>query len=108
MDRCPCMMWKNKKMQAEGNDYFKHAFSLYTDLIIGGYSPSDLETDSIGGGFETGKFATALCATWDINSWEELIGDSFKWDVVQVTFQYRLWPMDISCLHGWNGHFQHI
>lgn len=75
---------ENKKMQAEGNDYFKHAFSLYTDLIIGGYSPSDLETDSIGGGFETGKFATALCATWDINSWEELIGDSFKWDVVQL------------------------
>lgn len=69
---------ENKKMQAEGNDYFKHAFSLYTDLIIGGYSPSDLETDSIGGGFETGKFATALCATWDINSWEELIGDSFN------------------------------
>ena len=59
-------------------------FPLYTVAIIGGYSPSDLETDSIGGGFETGKFATALCATWDINSWEELIGDSFKWDVVQL------------------------
>ena len=75
---------ENKKMQAEGNEYFKQAFSVFTDLIVGGYSPSDLETDSIGGGFETGKFATAICATWDMNSWEGLIGDSFDWDVVQL------------------------
>ncbi len=74
----------NKKMQAEGNEYFRHAFSLYTDLVIGGCSPSELETDSIGGGFETGKFATAICATWDMNSWEKLIGDSFEWDIVQL------------------------
>lgn len=83
----------NKKMQAEGNEYFKHAFSLYTDLISGGYSPSDLETDSIGGGFETGKFATAICATWDMNSWEKLIGDSFAWDIVPLPLntEYGAW-----------------
>ncbi|MDO4283759.1 MAG: sugar ABC transporter substrate-binding protein [Eubacteriales bacterium] len=83
----------NKVMKAQGNESFEHAITLWTDLIRDGYSPSALEVDSIGGGFETGKFATSYCATWDMNSWESLIGDSFDWDVVTlpVNEEYGAW-----------------
>lgn len=82
-----------KSMQATDNDSFKHAMTLLTSLSKEGYIPSTKEVESIGGGFETGRFATSICATWDMDGFEKVIGDTFDWDVVDlpVNSEYGQW-----------------
>lgn len=73
-----------KKMNATGNEQFKHAVTLFSDTIKKGYAPNETSGAISTGGFETGKFGMQLCATWDIATFQSMIGDSFKWDVVML------------------------
>ena len=72
-------------MHAEDNEKFKHAFTYFTDLVVDYKVAPDAETmESIGGGFETGIFAMAFVAPWNIVPFQEMIGDKFEWDIVAL------------------------
>lgn len=88
----------NKKITAEGNGQLQHALELFKNMIYTSkVAPNDAEAKSIGGGFETGKFAMAIVAPFDIDGFQKLIGDKFGWDIVRfpVNATYGRWKSDL-------------
>lgn len=75
---------ENKKMNVEGNEEFKATITMFVDSIQRGLAPEETDGVISTGGFETGKFGMALSATWDMSTYENAIGDSFQWDVVEL------------------------
>ena len=75
---------ENKKMNVEGNEEFKATITMFVDSIQRGLAPDETDGVISTGGFETGKFGMALSATWDMSTYENAIGDSFQWDVVEL------------------------
>jgi multiple sugar transport system substrate-binding protein len=66
------------------NESFKHALSLITGMIKEGSAANDAAQESAGGGFESGRFAMAIAAPWDINGFQTQVKDKFKWDIVEL------------------------
>lgn len=84
----------SKTMNAAGNEEFKAALNVFVTMIRDmQVSPDDTMAKAIGGGFETGKFAMAITAPWEMESFAKLIGDKFEWDIVPlpVSEQYGPW-----------------
>ena len=75
---------ENTKMNVEGNEEFKATITMFVDSIQRGLAPDETDGVISTGGFETGKFGMALSATWDMSTYENAIGDSFQWDVVEL------------------------
>ncbi len=72
-------------MQAKDNPSFRAALALLHKTIAEeGISPDPTAEKSIGGGFETGKFAMSMVLTSHITNLTNLIGDSFAWDTVML------------------------
>ena len=84
---------QNRKMNAVGNEGFRHAMKLFADMIATyGVAPDDTAAKTIGGGFETGKFAMALTGTFDMPTYQKVIGDKFPWDVVMLPTNSQFGP----------------
>jgi ABC-type glycerol-3-phosphate transport system substrate-binding protein len=84
---------QNRKMKAVGNKGFRHALQLFADMIAKyQVSPDDTAAKAIGGGFETGKFAMALTGTFDMPTYQKVIGDKFAWDVVMLPTNKEFGP----------------
>ena len=75
---------ENEAINVEGNAEVKAAVTMFADSIKRVLSPDETDGVISTGGFETGKFGMALSATWDISTYENAIGDSFEWDVVEL------------------------
>ena len=72
-------------MQAVENPSFKTAVSLLHKMISEEeISPDATAQKSVGGGFETGKYAMAMVLTSHIANLTNLIGDTFGWDIVML------------------------
>ena len=94
--------FKNNTMNAKNNDQFKHAVSLFADTIKEGLAPDETSSAISTGGFETGKFGMQLCATWDISTFQSMIGNNFKWDVVMLPVNKQFNTRMLSTYRG-NG-----
>lgn len=92
----------NKTMNATGNAQFKSAISLFSDTISKGYAPNETSAAISTGGFETGKFGMQLCATWDIATFQSMIGTSFNWDIVMLPNNTEMNSRMLSTYRG-NG-----
>lgn len=71
-------------MNVADNAEFKSAVSLFADTIKEGLAPNEASGAISTGGFETGKFGMQLSATWDIATFQTMIGDTFEWDIVML------------------------
>lgn len=91
------------EMKAEGNKEFKHAVSLFADTIKDGLAPDETSGAISAGGFETGMYGMQLSATWDIATFQSMIGDSFKWDVVMLPMNQEFNTRMLTTLrsNGW-------
>lgn len=89
----PVYSFDDFTINAAGNAEFKTALEYFTKFIKEGLAPNELSAAVATGGFETGRFAMAICPLWDIESYQSLVGDSFAWDVVMLpmneTFDVR-------------------
>lgn len=85
----------NNKVFIKGNDTFKHAVSFLADCInTYKISPDANDSKNITGGFETGRYAMAIVADWDIGSLQKTIGSKFDWDVVEMpTSEFGNWSV---------------
>lgn len=72
------------EMNAANNEEFKKAVSLFADTVKSGLAPDETAGAVSTGGFETGMYGMQLSATWDIATFQKMIGDSFAWDVVML------------------------
>lgn len=85
--------FQNRTMNTVGNEGFRHAMQLFADMIATyGVAPDDTAAKTIGGGFETGKFAMALTGTFDMPTYQKVIGDKFAWDVVMLPTNSQFGP----------------
>ncbi len=76
---------ETKTVNAVGNEEFKAAFSLMVKLVAEDQvSPDDTMAKAVGGGFETGKYAMAITAPWEMGPFAKTIGDKFEWDIVEL------------------------
>lgn len=76
--------YEDKTMNVVDNASFKSAVTMFPDSILNGLAPDETSGTISTGGFETGNYGMALSATWDIAVYENTIGDSFAWDVVEL------------------------
>ena len=76
--------YEDKTMNVVDNASFKSAVTMFSDSILNGLAPDETSGTISTGGFETGNYGMALSATWDIAVYENTIGDSFAWDVVEL------------------------
>ena len=76
--------YEEKTMNVVDNASFKSAVTMFSDSILNGLAPDETSGTISTGGFETGNYGMALSATWDIAVYENTIGDSFAWDVVEL------------------------
>ena len=82
-----------KAMTAAGNEQFKEALQMFVTLIRDlKVSPDDTMAKAIGGGFETGKYAMAITAPWEMESFAKLIGSNFEWDIVPLPVNEKWGP----------------
>lgn len=79
----------NKKMTATNNPKFKDAFKLLGDIHKNGWCSNEVTKTTTTGGFITGKYAMALTMAGDIKSYQTMIGNSFKWDVVELPISQK-------------------
>lgn len=71
-------------MNIENNEEFRHAFELMIGMIRDEKIAIDSSTrDSVGGGFETGRFGMAMQYSM-IENTQALIGDTFEWGVTKL------------------------
>ncbi len=91
------------EMKAEGNEKFKAAVSLFADTISQGLAPDETSGAISTGGFETGMYGMQLSATWDIATFQSMIGDSFAWDVVVLPMNTKFNTRMLTTLrsNGW-------
>lgn len=82
----PTYLRDELKMNAAGNDEYRHAMELLSSMVLEGLSPNETFETSFGSGFESGRFAMAICAPWDMGTFDSLIGDSFAWDIQVLPF----------------------
>lgn len=80
----PVYSLEDKTMNAADNKEFEAALTMFSDYIKNGISPDETAAQISSGGFETGMFGMQLIATWDIAAFQDMIGDKFKWDVVEL------------------------
>lgn len=80
----PVYSLEDKTMNAAGNKEFEAALNLFSGYIRDGLSPDETAAQIASGGFETGMFGMQLIATWDIAAFQDMIGDKFSWDVVEL------------------------
>ena len=82
-----------RELHATDNEGFKHALEMFTGLVKDGVSPNSTEAQSIGGGFETGRFAMSFLLPSNIKGFDEVVGDTFDWEVVNlpVSDTYGQW-----------------
>jgi multiple sugar transport system substrate-binding protein len=66
------------------NEAFKHGLSLITGMIKDGSAANAAAQESSGGGFESGRYAMAIAAPWDMNTYQTQVKDKFKWDIVEL------------------------
>lgn len=71
----------DKKMTIKDNEGIKYAITLFSDMVKEGLTPNETFDSMLGAGFETGKYAMAIVAPWDMASLDSMIGDSFQWDI---------------------------
>ncbi|MDC7286370.1 extracellular solute-binding protein [Blautia schinkii] len=92
------------EMKAAGNDKFKSAVSLFADSIKEGLAPDETSGAISTGGFETGLYGMQLSATWDISTFQSMIGDSFAWDVVMLPMNTEYDTRMLTTLrsNGWS------
>lgn len=94
---------QTRTVNAQDNESFKHALGLFAKMVGElKVSPDDVVADAIGGGFETGKFAMAITAPWEMAAFSKTIGDAFEWDVVPLprSEQYGHWQGNLFA-DGW-------
>lgn len=100
------MMYDVEKntMNVEGNEQFKDAVLLFADSIKEGLAPNETSAAVSSGGFETGMYGMQLSATWDISTFQSMIGDSFKWDVVELPINNKYNTRMLTTLrsNGWS------
>lgn len=77
----PVYLVEERKMNVRDNDEIKYAMQLFSDMVKEGITPNETFDSMLGSGFETGKFAMAIVAPWDMATLDSMIGDSFAWDV---------------------------
>ena len=77
----PAYLVEERKMNVRDNDEIKYAMQLFSDMVKEGITPNETFDSMLGSGFETGKFAMAIVAPWDMATLDSMIGDSFAWDV---------------------------
>ena len=69
------------EVNIKGNEKFKHLLSLLHKLYIElQVVPDSVAAESVGGGFETGKFAMAIGGYWDVAGLQKVVADSWEWD----------------------------
>lgn len=89
----------NRKMQATNNLAFKHALDfMVNDIILENKAaPATMNSKDIGGGFETGKYGMATIGFWDIANFNNVVKDSFEWDIIPlpVNEEYGQWKTRI-------------
>lgn len=92
------------EMTATGNEKFKSAISLFVDTIKAGLAPDETAGAISTGGFETGMYGMQLSATWDIATFQSMIGDSFAWDVVVLPMntEYETRMLTTLRSNGWS------
>lgn len=84
------------------NKQFAHAVSMFKDTIDKGWAPNATSGAVSTGGFETGQYGMQLCATWDIATFQNMIKDSFKWDIAMLPVNKEFDHRMLSTLRG-NG-----
>lgn len=89
-------------VNVQDNAEFKHAVSLFGDTIKAGLAPDETAAAVSTGGFETGMFGMQLSATWDIATFQSMIGDTFAWDVAMLPNNTEFNTRMLSTLRG-NG-----
>lgn len=92
------------EMNVEGNEEFKAAVELFANTIKDGLAPDETSSTVSTGGFETGMFGMQLSATWDIATFQDMIGDSFAWDVVVLPWNNDFDTRMLTTLrsNGWS------
>lgn len=92
------------EMKAEGNEPFKSAVELFANTIKEGLAPDETSGAISTGGFETGMYGMQLSATWDISTFQSMIGDSFAWDVVVLPWNEEYDTRMLTTLrsNGWS------
>lgn len=91
------------EMNVEGNEKFKAAVELFADTISAGLSPDETSGAISTGGFETGMYGMQLSATWDIATFQSMIGDNFAWDVQMLPYNTEFDTRMLTTLrsNGW-------
>lgn len=84
------------------NKQFAHAVSMFKDTIDKGWAPNATSGAVSTGGFETGQYGMQLCATWDIATFQNMINDSFQWDIAMLPVNKEFNQRMLSTLRG-NG-----
>lgn len=94
----------NYEMNVEGNEQFKDAVLLFADSIKNGLAPDETSGAISTGGFETGMYGMQLTATWDIATFQSMIGDTFAWDVVELPMNTKYDTRMLTTLrsNGWS------
>lgn len=77
----PVYLVDEGKMNIKGNEEIEYAMTLFSDMVKEGLTPNETFDSMLGSGFETGKFAMAIVAPWDMATLDSIIGDSFGWDI---------------------------
>lgn len=95
--------YADKTMNVVDNESFKAAVTMFSDSILNGIAPDETSGSISTGGFETGKFGMALCACWDIATYQNSVGDSFAWDIVTlpVNEEFGSWKTTLRA-NGWS------
>lgn len=74
--------WDTGTMTADTQGYrdgVQFIDDLYNKYNV---SPTPSQSADIGGTFENGKYAMAISASWDMQAFNDAIGDNFEWDIV--------------------------
>ena len=77
----PAYLVEERQMNVKDNEEIKYAMQLFSDMVKEGLTPNETFDSTLGSGFETGKYAMAIVAPWDMATLDSMIGDSFAWDV---------------------------
>ena len=92
----------SKSINAQDNEEFKTAVSLFVDTIKEGLAPNEAGGAVSTGGFETGRFGMQLSATWDVAPLLKLTDGDLDWDVVMLPINTDLGKRMLSTYRG-NG-----
>lgn len=77
----PAYLVEERKMNVKDNEEIRYAMQLFSDMVKEGLTPNETFDSTLGSGFETGKYAMAIVAPWDMATLDSMIGESFAWDV---------------------------